>query len=377
MNIQLTIGTVNFSDYLHITAVRVRDGALVWENWYNMPVSSLVVQATGVDADQYYIRMYDSPDNTSLGTLYAECAISGLSPKYEYEIRFYEIGNLPVTASINVAGTIITDPYLIGKTIHSVEKEGFRKMDPSNEFTFTDTTGDVEITNGTSLATGEKLVVVIQNPANNASIVPPQFAGTIDISTSTYTIAATDKNCRFRCVGSGSTQVTTLPSLALLSDGDFVYIDNTVGGTPLQEKLLTAGSDRVLFNGFNFPMNSFPEFWVGSGEALKLMKNGSNWEVASNYYGHMAGERIVFGGVIPIYTIPETGLLYVADNYPRKKWWLQNVLDSSAKIVDNTITSGGWTRPSGKEEYYFVTSTYSHFRTPDTDTLVQIFLRRI
>lgn len=369
MNIQFTVGTVNFTGWLHITATRQRDNSLAWQDWFDMPVTSLVFQASGLTADFYKIRFYDSPDAVSLGTLYSECVISGLSPLYEYEILFYEASNLPGTASINGAGTIITDSYLIGKTIHSVEKEGFRKLDLANEYAFDNSTGEIDLGTITLASSGEKLVVVVQN--NIGTLVNTStFAGTKDIAAATYTIPAGEKNYRHRCVGTAATQVVTVPTLASLSDGDFVYIDNTIAGTAMQVKILMQGSDRLTYNGFNLVLNDLAEFWARKGSFVKMMKQGSYYELISDFDASAIGSSFWANTIKHVNTLPGDGRIglaaYSGDEYPCIWFWLNNVLEASARISASNVNDTSYEHPVNEIGKWVIHPTLKLFRPPNT-----------
>lgn len=372
MNIQFTVGTVNFTDYLHITAVRVRDNQLAWEDWFAMPVTSLVFQASGLTADNYRISFYDAATDADLGTLQASSDISGLSPQYQYELRFYDYDNLPGTATLSGGDKVLTDTYLAGKVIHAIDKVGFRLLDPANEYSYDQPNGEITLENGLQLFTGEKMCVIIQN--NISSIVTPVaslFAGTVNITAQNYTISASDKNKRFRCVGSVNSQNITLPSLALISNDDFVFIDNTVGGLARQAKIILPGSDRILYNGWSLSPNQFAEFWVSRGETLRLQKytSGGNeyWEVIGDYAGLHVGEKFYNTSRTHPNGLPNNNALITVDEFPRLVWWVKNVLTD--KVQDDTINSGTWSRPAGKEGVFYHTSTYSHIRMPDTQNL--------
>jgi len=374
MNIQLTIGSVNFTDWLHITIVRVRDNALVWENWYDMPVSSLVIQATGLDADQYYVRMYDAEDDESLGLLKAEAAVSGLSNQYEYELRFYTIGSLPGTASLSGDGKTLTDTYLIGKTVHSFEKMGYGKFDPADEYTFTGATGVLQIDNDTALSSGEKVCVVIQNNVGSAVSTTPAgfYTGTVTHTAATVSLTSTDKNKRVRMKGTGTTQVYTLPALSSFSDGEGFYFDNSVNGTPVCPKILTAGSDRIKFGGFSATLNSLAEIWLTAGEYMLIKKNATDgtWEIeVTNMNVNVGSSFYHQHNILPFAMAGNGRASQVAadgDIYGRLWWWITNILGTSYYIVDNGVNSTSYVHPSGQEYKWVRHSTLKQFRPPNT-----------
>ena len=377
MDKQFVLGTINFTNWIHITVSKVSNESVVlWEDWVDVPLTNYTFIVPGLDMDNYYMKLYDADTDTDIGTLVNKFYFNAAQSEYEYELRFYEGGNLPEGATLDGAGQLLTDPYLDGKTIHLVSKEGFRELDQANEYTYTGT-NELQLNGSLTLADGEKLLVILKNKVGVVSTLNyKEFAGVIDVSDETYTIAAADKNKRFRCVGTAVSQTITAPLLAALNDGDFIYIDNTVTGLPPQVKILFAGSDKLLYNGFDLPVNELTEFWAGHAEAVKLAKNGSYWEVIGYSKAGETGERIPWGGQFRHDAIPETEEVYSTEGLPRFKWWLENKLSAFDKIVDDAITGGGWVRPAGKEAWFFVNSDYSFFRPPATQVLFIIYFMR-
>jgi len=374
VNLQIFLGTVNYTDYLHVTAAKVASPAtVVWEDWIAVPVTNYTLVIPGLDPDDYYISFYDSPDNVSLGTLVSQCFVNGKTPEYGYEVRFYEIGNLPVTATLDVTEKIITDTYLIGKTIESYFKEGFRFLEPDTEITFDDTTGDMELLTGANFETGEKFAITIKYAVGMVAVSGGNglYTGTLNVSAATYTLLVGDKNKRVRCVGSGSTQVITLPALSGISIDEGYYFDNTATGVASQVKILVNGSDRIQYNGFDLALNEFEEFWVSKGQHLLLRKfDDDYWEVITDWKGTCVGEKVTVGYKSHPLIITENGQLMDGDEWPLMWWWLNNVLPSTHKYITDTVT-GSFTPDATKPGQFAVHSTLKKWRMPTTTGLIQ------
>lgn len=373
VNLQIFLGTVNYTDYLHVTAAKVSaPTVVVWEDWIPVPVTNYTLVIPGLDPDDYYISFYDSPDNVSLGTLVSQCFVNAKTSEYAYELRFYEIGNLPSGATLDVTEKVINDPYLIGKTIESAFKEGFRFLDPDTDTTFDNTTGDFALVNGSNFETGEKFTVTIKYAVG--TVATPSsgglYTGTLSVTAATYTLLIADKNKRVRCVGSASTQVITLPSLATLAVEDGYYFDNSCGGTAVQVKLLMNGGDRIRYNGFMAASDEFSEFWVSKGEVVLIRKFDDDYaEVITEYKGVEVGNRQAAGyGAMPGW-MPEDGSLDDGDEYGRVWWFINNILPSTHVITDNAVTGGGYAHPVGKEGLFVKHSTLKKFRWPNTQAL--------
>ena len=138
VNLKVTLGTVNFTDYIHVTASKVSDpSTIVWEDWIDVPVTNYNFIIPGLDPENYYVRYYDAPTDSSLGTLQSELIVNALTGEFLYERRFYTVDG-PGDYDPSDSDTGITDPYLIGKNVTGVFKEGKRYLDPESEFTFRD-----------------------------------------------------------------------------------------------------------------------------------------------------------------------------------------------------------------------------------------------
>lgn len=375
MNIQVFLGTINFTDFLHVTVTKVSNpGVVVWEDYIDVPVTNYTFVIPDLDADDYYINFYDAETDDILGTLVSQCFVSALSNEWEYELRFYDGGDLSGGVTISENKQTLTDPYLIGKTIHSVEKEGFRTMDPANEYTFDDATGAIALGGFHTLEPEEKLVVVIKNRVGGAvgPAASGSYSGNLTVTTSTHTLDPLDKGKRVRLRGSGSTQVITLPALSALSVGQGYLFDNACGGTPVQVKLLVNGSDRIQYSGLATGSNEFAEFWVSQGEVFRLDKfDDDYWEVIGDYAGRNVGERYhaTYNGHPG--SIPEDGRLLDGDEYPRLWWWIKNVLPSTHRITDDTVTSLSYEHPAARIGQFVVHSTLKKFRMPNTQEVYE------
>jgi len=373
MTIQVFLGTINFTDFLHVTVTKVSNpGVVVWEDYIDVPVTNYTFVISDLDADNYYINFYDAPTDEVLGTLVSQCFVSALSNEWEYEMRFYDGGDLSGGVTISENKQTLTDPYLIGKTIHSVEKEGFRTMDPANEYTFDNATGAIALGGYHTLEPEEKLVVIIKNRVGG--VVSPSgggsYSGVLTITTSTHTLDPLDKNKRVRLRGSSATQVITLPALSSLTAGDGYLFDNACGGTPVQVKLVVTGANRVQYSGLATGSNEFAEFWVSRGETLRLDKFDDNyWEVIGDYKGTKVGKRFsaTYNGHPD--ALPEDGRLLDGDEYPRLWWWVKNILPSTHKVTDDTVTSLSYEHPAAKPGLFVLHSTLKKFRLPNTQEL--------
>lgn len=366
ITLNVTLGTVNFNDYLHVTAAKVSaPGSVVWETWIYVPVSSYNFVIPGLDPEIYYISYYDAPTNTAMGTLVMQLQVNALTGEFVTERRFYKvgsgIGNAPDDGDLS-----LVDNYLIYKNVTGYFKQGNTYLEPGTEYTFDTITGTITLLTDV-FNMDERIVVEITYAVGSvAGSGNPYYNGNIDVTAATYTVLTTNKRKRHRLVGTAPTQVLTLPSLAGLSADDFYIFDNKCGGMAVQVKLLTNGSDSLTYNGFGLPSNDFAEFWVSQGESLTLAKAGSQWELINDFYPGVNVGRYVTGG---LYTQPgllprDGAIVYDGEEYPRLWWYLKNLLPNTHYVEDANVTNPGYTNPTAsKQGLWVLHPTLKKFRT--------------
>lgn len=268
----------------------------------------------------------------------------------------------------------VEDPYLIGKDVTGVFKEGFRYLIPDVEYEFDETTGRVDVLNNVQLAELEVLIVELKynvGVSPTPPTAPGPFTSTIDITDSAYTLTTDDIDKRARFSGSGATQVLTLVSLASIPENRGYYLDNSSKGVAVQVKILTSGSDKIRFTGFMTGSDLFSEFWISKGEQFRIIKSDDGyWEVIGDYRGVDVGERIPAGYRSHSNTLPENGALIDGDEYPRLWWWINNVLPSGSKYTSSSVTDVGFTHTENRRGQFCIHPTLKKFRMPKTTGLV-------
>lgn len=338
VNLKITLGVLNYVNWIHVTAAKVSSpNSIAFETWIDTPVTNYNFIIPGLDPEIYYVSYYDAATNTSLGSIVAQLVVDALTGDTLYERRFYTCAGSGAYDPADGA-TSITDPYLIGKNVTGVFKEGFRYFDPATEFSFDNTTGTIPILNGTSFSANEKFIVEIKynvasgTPAASGSAL---YSATINVTEDTRTLLSSEINARIRCVGTSAKQVITACSLASIAVDNGYYFDNSVGGTAVQVKLLFSGTDQLRYNGFMASSDLFAEFWVSKGEHLLIRKfhdsTGDYWEVIGNYKGTNVGEKVTLGYNGHPNTLVEQAQWIDGDEYGRLWWWLNNVLPATHK----------------------------------------------
>lgn len=377
VNLNITIGTVNFTNYLHVTVCKVKTPSVIaFETWIAVPLTSYNLLVSDLDPEDYYVNYYEAPDNTSLGTLQAQLVVKAGSNQIISERRFYTCGGIGASDPADGASTI-TDPYLVGKNVTGLFKEAFRYFEPAIEFSFDNIAGKVSVINGTTFTVDEKIAIEISynNDTTNASASSSGglYTGNVTVVEATRTLTTGEINARIRLLGSISTQVITLPPLSSIATDKGYYFDNTVGGVAIQPKILFDGTDKLLFNGFNTTNNLFTEFWVSRGEHLLIRKGESgNWEVIGDYKGTNVGEKVTVGYNGHPNILVEQLQLIDGDEYGRLYWWVKNVLPSTYKYIDDTVINDPFTGfDNNKCGQFAIHSTLKKFRMPFTIYLTE------
>lgn len=372
VNLRVSLGTVNYLNYVHVTATKVitSTSAPDWETWIKVPVSNYNFIIPNLLPENYYIRYYDADTATSLGMLRMEMVVNALTGEYVNERRFYTVGGTgqydPVDGALN-----ITDPYLVGKIISGVFKEGFRYLKDGFEYNFDSTMGIIAKIDNVKFSAPETIVVDIKynvTSTNNISGTGPGlglYSGILTVTTGTYTITATDRNKKIRCAGTLPTQFITLPPLSSVNIDDGFYFDNSVGGTAIQVKILTQGGDRINFNGFFTASNLFQEFWVSRGEHLLVRKmDNNNWEIQNDYKGTNVGIRMSGRLATQASYMPEDGRLLDGDEYGRLWFYINNILPNTHYIVDDNVTNTTYMPDPNRTGMFTIHSTQKKFRMP-------------
>lgn len=374
VNLRVTLGTVNYTNWIHVTASKVSTPSVIaWEDWINAPVSNYNFIIPGLDPEIYYIRYYDATTDTALGVLVAELVVNALTGETLYERRFYVCGGAGDYDPADGA-TDVTDPYLIGKTIEGVFKEAFRYLIKDVEYENDINLGKVSLLGGQQLNQGEVIIIDIKYTV--ATTVPATtdglYHGSLNVTEATKTLTVDDANKRIRCVGTISTQVITLEALALMATDAGFYFDNSCGGTAVQVKLLLAGADKIRFNGFATASIEFTEFWVSKGEHVLIRKfDAEYWEIIGDYKGTNVGEKVTLGYSFHPNVLKENGALIDGDEYPRLWWWITNVLPATHKYITDTVVDVGFTHNADRIGQFAVHSSLKKFRMPKTSGMME------
>lgn len=371
--IRLSIATVNITNDLIVIA-RKTTTPLVTEaqEVYNAPhptTRNIVLPASGdIDPVIYYVDFYESSDGVSLDLLLSSFQYDLKNNIIISERRFYTVGGGNPTDPAPDQ-KILSDPYLDGKTISGVFKEGYRYLKPNTEgLPEWDpyTGGGIELRDPYIFSNGEVYIIEISYLVNQsqASGSGGLYTGVELIDAST-TLNSGHRNKRLRCEASANNVlVVNLESLSAVPDGTYYHFTSN-GGLQNQTRILPDGSDTIKYNGENYTEISF-----GKGEYIRIVKTGSFWEAELTHpFVLQVGER--FSATLKDHPSckPEDGELYDGDEWPRPWWWINNKLPSTHYIVDDNVIDPGYTHPADKPGLFVKHSTLKKFRMPNTQGL--------
>jgi hypothetical protein len=373
--IKLILAPVNITNYLIVIARKVTNPTVIAAQQVFAPADlvsapNVILPASGtLDAGTYYVDFRESSDGVALGLLHSTITYDAKNQRPISEVRYYQAGGLrdidPVPGQ-----TDLIDPYLDGKNVTNVEKEGFRSLvPPTEDFKEYDLIagGGIRLLNGQVFNGNEVMVLTItytllfDDTGSNAGL----YDGIIKLSVNT-TLNDTHRNKRLKCESSSSRLVITLEDIASVPIGKF-YQFTSNGGSQKKVRILAKAGNIIRFAG-----EDRTEITLGLGESVRLEKyaddSESYWEpINPSPFISMVGEIIHKGSKDAIGAIATYGQLIDGDDEPRLHEYVSK-LPSTHVIVDATIVDGDWVHPAGKNGMYGKHPTLRQIRMPNTQS---------
>jgi hypothetical protein len=364
-NANFSLGQVNITDYLIVQFRKVSNPTVIADSQVFPPPQPTTrnISFVGLDPTTYYVDFRESVDGISLGLLLASYVYDVKNQQIVAEFRYYVVDGSGPNDPASGQDTL-SDPYLDGKTIQTVYKEGFRPLVPPpyifKEFDLV-AGGGIQLLNGQLFSSAEIVVIwisyVTSAAVTNNAVV---FAGVKTITADTL-LDPTYYGNRIKCHGAGSRLVVTFPPLASIPDNTLFYF-TTNKGTQIQTKFVPNPGDLFEYSG-----DDLPEISLGTGEHLWICKSATRLEVI---HGHpniqQVGQRFPGSWKDHINALPEDGRLIDGDDYPRPWYWVKNKLPATHYIVDDNVINGGYTHPAGKEGLFVIHSTLKKMRLPNS-----------
>lgn len=327
---------------------------------YAPPVNNnLNIVFPDLDPVPHTIEFRQSPDGSALGILLTTFLYDVKNQILTGERRFYVVDG-PGDTDPASGQAILADPYLDGKVLGGVFKEGFRYLVPGVEFN-PYAGGGVELLSGFLWSQGEVAIVDI----NYLASVPTGTTGAEDteykLITEDTILNNTHRNCEMKIQSDNARVSITLEVITDAPEGTFWHF-YTTGGNQKQVKFQTQIGNLIQFDNTNFTRLA-----IGQNESIKIRKRGTAYDVVDIPAGlSMVGQRFSSKFLNHPNTLPEDGRLINGDDYPRLYDWLKIYLPSTHKITTTDALLAGFTHPAGKEGCFILTSDSTRFKMPDT-----------
>lgn len=333
--IKLSLREVGVTGYLKVQAREVNNpGAVVANETIPPPIPDPYgLVFTGLNEVPHYVDFYESSDGVVMGLLLMTIYYDVGSGVATSEMRFYKADGVgPYDPASGTAA--ITDPYLTGKNVIKVFKEGFRFLEGSVEFIQSGSTVTIPVSDALpdpTFGVGEKISLEIAYAASSSSSVAGQgYPKSVIEITSDATLNTTHYNNLMEAIGAGSILTVNIPALSMIPDGiKFGFTTDN-------------GSQRYLAitvppgNFFAVGKQQRGTIWLAQGEQITLIKKGYYMRVVSWTGDHLrVGDRVTKDGTPPLNSLPETGGWYLKSEYPRLWEWYINTLPP-ADIVNSS-----------------------------------------
>lgn len=322
--IRLSVGQVNILNYMRIDVREVASPNIVVVSQVvppPVPASQNII-FTGLNPVVHYVDFRSSNDAISPGLLLATFVYDVKNQTLISERRFYT-GAGPGQFDPPNQATSITDPYLNGKTVSGIFKEGFRFLIPSVEWSQTDATINFLQPN---LLISEEEVVAVEISylinvvgGNTTSFFP---ANIIEV-TGNIMLDETHRNNLIECNGSSLIQTLTLPPFSLIPDNTKYAFNTDKGSQRYTTIVIDAG-------GINYALlagRQRTKLYVGKSEYLVLQKKGDYVRILDWRGDYKRVGEVVTADIPPINSIPEIGGWLDIDDYVRIFEWYILELD--------------------------------------------------
>src|ERR1051326_147296 len=239
---KISIGSVGISGHLMGLLRKTTDLTAVVASVDTYPTNSGIFEFIGLEPGIYRFEVRDSPDGVALGSLIGGTySIEVNTDQLELEIKYYTADGSgahdPASGQPN-----IVDPYLDGKNIQFVFKQGDRFLIKDMEYTLI-AGGGIHLEGGVLFSPGEIFEVIIANIVPVISTTANFFSGTATITSDT-TLNGSYTNKKIKCASTTERLTITLPALATLVDGKFYHF-TTFSGSQHNTVFNTTGGEQI------------------------------------------------------------------------------------------------------------------------------------
>lgn len=234
----------------------------------------------------YIVKVNQSVDGIALGPIMHDFWVSSVTNTVVFARKFYTVGGAnPEDPAPNQ--TMLSDPFLNGKTVIGFFKEGFRYLKENVEW-IPVAGGGVQLQGiHTFYDTGEVATVEYTTPVATSVAASPAALSDIIFLVSDTSLSATHYNKTLFVTPDANTNKITFPFLSTIPDATVFLLHHDRGLAPNVEAT-ASGAELFRFRG-----QDKTAIHLGIGEWIRIVKKGSRFYV-TDFHGQWdrVGERI-------------------------------------------------------------------------------------
>jgi hypothetical protein len=299
-----------------------------------------VYEFADVDPGVYAVKHYASADGIALSTLLKDFNVDAVTNQVLNERILYTVDSGEPNAPVSTAPDQfkLVDPYLDGKVVSGVFKEGFRYLKPAIEWEQV-AGGRLNWLLGISNSPNETWAVEItyQVALTSAGINDP--FSQMETIIADVTLNSTHYNKTLLVNTAANKQTTSLPTLGAVPDGKGYVIVHD-GGNAINVVIKAFTGEAIRFRS-----RDYNQLVLGTGESVKLIKRGTKWyALQPQGQWDRVGEFIGWHSQIKDNAIPLSGGEYDPVTYVRLGELVDSLDPSLVKTYaefDQTMTIRG------------------------------------
>lgn len=376
--LNVSIGANNYTTYVIVRAIKNTDlgsdspperaRAVFTPEDLQVSINFVLPEVGEIPSGVYTIETWKSSDGVTLDQKVSSVINKAVNRIPISETFFYQVGG---GRSIDPAPgqTQLIDPYLDGKDLQSVTKEGFRPLIPPDYEGLTPeysraTGGVIELQQGLVFNTGEVYVIVVTYAKDllDDRSTGGLYDGVVLVPVNT-TLIAEHRNRRIKAEGTGSTLQIVLEDINNVPEGTYYHFSMN-GGNNVSTRIKPF-SGTIKYMGVDYA-----EMGIRQGESLRIEKYGSYWEIINPPAGlSQVGEIVTRHGRTAIDLLPADGKLYNVDDEPRLYNYILN-LPAENKISSSSVSGNTFQYPVDAIGKFGIDTGGKNFRVPDLTGLM-------
>lgn len=321
---KFSIGQVNITDFLLVVARKSTNPTAEAgrQDFAGPQPTSRNIEFDNLDPAVYYFDFRDSTDGVDLGALMGTYTVDVKEQQILLERRFYLVGG-PGAHDPADKSNEIDDPYLDGKNITGVFKEGFRYL-VSPDYTFNEYTlvsgGGILLNGGKTFSIDEVIAIEITYASSASSSSAASFPNDFILKTADFTFDSSIYGNVVEAAKAATLMTITMPALSAIPDGTKFGI-NTHQATQRYVNMQMLSGDYCLVGG-----NQRNSVFIGKAEEVVFQKKGVYLRILSWQGDWRRVGELVQQDMAPANGIQEVGGWQLFTDYPRFFFWYVNAL---------------------------------------------------